>query len=114
MINEGCDATAVQAINDPVAAGCADVFLQQKLRIPEDISVAGFGNTLLSEYFRVPLTTVSQPKHRLGMAAMDSMLQLLRGQRPEPKRLPTDLVIRASSGTPPATPPLKRLETHNT
>jgi LacI family transcriptional regulator, galactose operon repressor len=111
LINEGSEATAVEAVNDSVAIGCAGAFLAQKLRIPEDISITGFGNTALSEYFRVPLTTTSQPKHRLGMAAMDALVQLLRGQRPEPRRLPVDLVARASSGTAPAAPPLKRLKT---
>jgi LacI family transcriptional regulator len=114
MINEGSDATAVQAANDLVAAGCIEVLLKQNLKIPQDISVAGFGNTLFSEYFLVPLTTISQPKHRLGMAAMDAMIQLLRGQRPEPKRLPAELIVRASSGTAPATPVLQRLKTHDT
>jgi DNA-binding LacI/PurR family transcriptional regulator len=113
MIQEGCEATAVQAANDMVAVGCAEVVLAQNLRIPEDISVVGFGDTMLSEHFRVPLTTVSQPKHRLGMAAMDAMVQLLRGQRPEPKRLPAQLVVRSSSGIPPATPALKRLKSLN-
>ncbi|HTL58406.1 MAG TPA: LacI family DNA-binding transcriptional regulator [Candidatus Limnocylindrales bacterium] len=114
MINEGTEATAVQAVNDLVAAGCAEAFLRQRLRIPQDISIAGFGNTLLSEYFLVPLTTVNQPKHRLGLAAMDALLQLLKGQRPDSKRLPTELIVRASSGTPPATLPLARLKTPNT
>jgi LacI family transcriptional regulator len=114
MINEGSEATAIQAINDLVAAGCAEALLRQKLAIPGDISIAGFGNTLLSEYFLVPLTTVNQPKHRLGLAAMDSMAQLLKGQRPESKRLNTELIVRASTGTPPATTPLKRLKTLNT
>ena len=113
LISEGSDATAIQAVNDLVAAGCAEVLIKQHVKIPEDISIAGFGNTMLSEYFLVPLTTVSQPKHRLGMAAVDSMMQLLKGQRPEPKRLGTELVIRASSGTPPATPILTRLKTPN-
>jgi LacI family transcriptional regulator len=113
MIQEGCDATAVQAANDMVAVGCAEILLDQNLKIPQDVSVVGFGDTMLSEHFRVPLTTVSQPKHRLGLAAMDSMLALLRGLRPEPKRLPAQLVVRASSGTPPATPALKRLKTPN-
>jgi DNA-binding LacI/PurR family transcriptional regulator len=108
LINENCEATAVQAVNDLVAAGCAEVLLQQNLKIPGDLSITGFGNTMLSEYFRVPLTTMSQPKHRLGMAAMDAMVQLLRGQRPEPRRLPANLVTRASSGTPPASSGLKR------
>src|SRR5215475_7709269 len=110
LINESADATAVQAANDMVAVGCAEVFLAQDIKIPQDMSIAGFGDTMLSEHFRVPLTTVSQPKHRLGMAAIDSMLQLLHGRRPESKRLPAQLVQRASSGIPPATPALKRLK----
>ncbi len=114
MIHEGCDATAVQAINDLVAAGCAEVFLGKGIKIPEEISIAGFGNTLISEYFRVTLSSVNQPKHRLGSAAVDLMLQLLRGVRPEPKRLPAQLVVRQSSGTACATPALRRLTTPNT
>ena len=114
MIQEGCEATAVQAVNDLVAAGCAQVLLKQGMRIPEDLSIAGFGNTMLSEHFRVPMTTVSQPKHRLGTAAVDLMLKLLRGLRPESKRIPAELVVRASSGTAPATPVLQRLKTLNT
>jgi LacI family transcriptional regulator len=110
MINESSDATAVQAVNDVVAVGCAETLLSQGLKIPEDISVAGFGNILLGAHFRVPLTTTRQPKFRLGSAAVDSMQQLLRGQRPEPKRLPAELIIRASTGTPPATSRLRQLK----
>jgi LacI family transcriptional regulator len=114
LIAEGCDATAIQAINDLVAAGCAEVLLKQKLKIPEDISITGFGNTMLSEYFLVPLTTVSQPKYRLGLAAVEAMVRLLKGERAESKRLPTELITRASSGTAPATSALKRLKTLDT
>jgi DNA-binding LacI/PurR family transcriptional regulator len=110
MINESSDATAVQAVNDVVAVGCAETLLSQGLKIPEDISVAGFGNILLGAHFRVPLTTTRQPKFRLGSAAVDAMQQLLRGQRPEPKRLPAELIIRASTGTPPATSRLRQLK----
>jgi LacI family transcriptional regulator len=74
MLNEGCDATAVQAVNDLVAIGAATVFLNQGIPVPEEISVVGFGNVLMSQYFRVPLTTIRQPKYRLGVAAMNSML----------------------------------------
>lgn len=112
MLLECSDATAVQAVNDLVAAGAAEALLQRRLRIPTDLSVAGFGNTMLSEYFQIPLTTINQPKHRLGLAAVDSMLQLLKGKRPDPKRLPAELIVRASSGTPPATPAMQRLTTH--
>jgi DNA-binding LacI/PurR family transcriptional regulator len=112
MLNEACDATAIQAVNDMVAVGCANFLLNQGVRIPQDISVTGFGNTLLSEYFRVPLTTARQPKARLGAAAVETMMQLLKGENPEPRRLPADLSIRASSGIAPATPVLRRLKTN--
>jgi DNA-binding LacI/PurR family transcriptional regulator len=108
MINEGSDATAVQAINDVVAVGCAETLLSHGLKIPRDISVAGFGNILLGAHFRVPLTTTRQPKFRLGAAAVEVMQDLLRGQRPEPRRLPAELLVRASTGTAPATPHLKQ------
>jgi LacI family transcriptional regulator len=100
MLNESCKATAVQAVNDLVAIGCADTMINQGIRIPDDLSVVGFGNILTSEYFRVPLTTIRQPKFRLGVAAVDAMLQLLRGQPAESKRLPAELVIRASTASP--------------
>ena len=87
-----------------------ETLLGQGLKIPEDISVAGFGNILLGAHFCVPLTTTRQPKFRLGLAAVDAMQQLLRGQRPEPKRLPAELIIRASTGTPPATSRLTQLK----
>lgn len=99
MIGEGAGATAVQAVNDLIAIGAAEVLLGQGQRIPQDMSVAGFGNILTSEHFRVPLTTVRQPKFRLGIAAVDSMLALLRGERPENRRLPAELVVRQSTGT---------------
>jgi DNA-binding LacI/PurR family transcriptional regulator len=113
MINESSDATAVQTVNDFVAVGCAAELLKQGLNIPQDVSVAGFGNILLSEHFRVPLTTLNQPKARLGEAAVEVMQQLLLGKRPEARRLPAELVVRASTGIPPAVHPLKRLKTTN-
>ncbi len=101
MLNENPHATAVQAVNDLVAIGVADVLLNQGMRIPEQMSVAGFGNILVSEYFRVPLTTVRQPKLRLGYAAMDLMQALHRGEPPESKRLRAEVIVRASTAPPP-------------
>lgn len=103
FVNESAKATAIQAANDLVAIGCADTFLKQGIRIPETISIIGFGNVLTSEYFRVPLSTIRQPKLRLGVAAMDSMIKLLRGERPPNKRLTAELVVRQSTAAPPAT-----------
>jgi LacI family transcriptional regulator len=102
MLDESPKATAIQSVNDLVAIGAASVLLNQRVRIPEDISIVGFGNVLISEHFRVPLTTVRQPKLRLGAAAVDSMIRLIRGEQVLTKRLPAEIVIRQSSGPPPS------------
>jgi LacI family transcriptional regulator len=107
MFNEGCRATAVQAVSDLVAIGCANALLSQGLKIPEDISIAGFGNILVAEHFRVPLTTISQPKHRLGSAAVDIMMSLIRGEKVQSQRLPAELVERKSTAPPKAGSPPK-------
>lgn len=100
MLNEAPKATAIQAANDLVAIGAANIFLKQGMRIPGDLSVVGFGNILIGEHFRVPLTTIRQPKLRLAIAAMEAMVRLMRGERPENKRLPAELVIRQSTAAP--------------
>ncbi|MFT4587423.1 MAG: LacI family transcriptional regulator [Candidatus Binatia bacterium] len=101
ILNELPGFTALQGANDLVAIGAAGVLLDQGLKIPTDVSVVGFGNVLTAEHFRVPLTTVRQPKFRMGVAAVESMQTLLAGDTPEPRRLPAEIVIRASTGPPP-------------
>jgi LacI family transcriptional regulator len=100
MLNEGIKPTAIQACNDMIAIGAASVLLKQGLNIPDDISVVGFGNILLCEHFSVPLTTVHQPKFRIGAAAMESMRQLLKRLPVDSKRLPTNLHLRQSTAAP--------------
>jgi DNA-binding LacI/PurR family transcriptional regulator len=100
FLNEGCPATAIQAVSDLVAIGCAETLVSQGMRIPEDISLVGFGNVLAAEYFRVPLTTVRQPKFRLGIAAVEAMMCLLRGEKFQPKRLSAELIERKSTAPP--------------
>ena len=100
MVNEDCQPTAVQAVSDLVAIGCAETLLRQGLRIPEDVSLVGFGNVLTAEYFRVPLTTVRQPKHRLGIAAVEALIKLIRHEPVEFKPLPAELEVRKSSVPP--------------
>ena len=100
MLNEGAKPTAIMAVSDLVAIGCADTLIQQGINIPGDVSVIGFGNVLAAEYFRVPLTTVRQPKARLGFAAVDTMMKLIHGEKFELKRLAAELEIRKSTAAP--------------
>ena len=60
----------------------------------------GFGNILAAEFYRVPLTTISQPKYRLGLAAVEMMQGIIRGEKVASRRLPAELVERKSSAAP--------------
>ena len=100
MLSEGCHATAVQAVSDLVAIGAAETFITQGLKIPDDISIVGFGNILTAQYFRTPLTTVRQPKFRLGIAAVEALMSQIRGEVPQPKRMAAELIERKSTAPP--------------
>lgn len=100
FLNESCPATAIQAVSDLVAIGCAETLLAQGWKIPQDISLAGYGNILAAEFYRVPLTTMRQPKFRLGLAAMDLMMSLLRGEKGQTRRLMAELILRQSTAAP--------------
>jgi len=100
MLNEGCHPTAIQAVSDLVAIGCAETLFAQGFKIPEDVSIVGFGNILVAEFYRVPLTTVSQPKYRLGMIAVETLMSLIRGEPYTSRRLTAEFVERKSTAPP--------------
>tara|TARA_B100000029_G_scaffold311484_1_gene303989 strand:- start:546 stop:1553 length:1008 start_codon:yes stop_codon:yes gene_type:complete len=100
LINERPGATAITAANDLVAIGAANVMLDQGLKIPADISIIGFGDILNAENYRIPLTTIDQPKYRRGIASMETMTQLLDGSSVGSKRLAAELIIRDSTAPP--------------
>jgi LacI family transcriptional regulator, galactose operon repressor len=100
MLSESAPATAIQTASDLVALGVATVLWKQGLRIPEDVSLSGYGNHLAAEHMRVPLTTVRLPNYALGVAATEAMQRLLRGDVAETKRLPGEVIPRKSTAPP--------------
>ncbi len=95
--------TAVFATNDIVAFGAWRRLLERGLRIPADVSLVGFDDIEMSGYLLPALTTIRQDKDALGQRAAEVLLALLRGREP-PARLtlvPTELVVRGSTGPPP-------------
>src|SRR5437879_6637020 len=86
---------ALGALNAARAAG---------LHVPADLTVVGFGDTGAAEHAAPALTTVSMPRHQLGVAAMQALLTSLAAAttRVEPRQLPYRIVIRESSAPPSA------------
>lgn len=67
--------TAIFCFNDIMALAAISTLHQAGLRIPEDISIIGYDNIELAHFFSPPLTTVHQPKNRLGKTAIKRLLE---------------------------------------
>lgn len=91
--------TALFVANDQMTYGALRELFARSLRVPEDVSVVGFDDLVLSAYTAPPLTTVRQPISQMGTAAAHAMLRMLAGQPPDIPTFPTELVIRSSAAT---------------
>ncbi|XSC47453.1 LacI family DNA-binding transcriptional regulator [Bradyrhizobium sp. RDT10] len=86
--------TAVFATSDVLAAGALQVAYQSGLRIPTDISIIGYDNSL-GGFLSPALTTVSQPMRAMGICACQLALAAIRGDNsPRTVTLRTELQIR--------------------
>ncbi|MBB4908544.1 LacI family DNA-binding transcriptional regulator [Actinophytocola algeriensis] len=91
--------TAVFAGNDEIALGVVETARTRGLRVPQDLSVVGFDDTLLARVASPPLTTVRQPLREMGGVALRTALRLADGEKLESHHveLATELVVRAST-----------------
>ncbi len=92
--------SAVVACNDLMAIGAMEELRAKGRRLPEDVAVVGFDDITFASLVEPQLTTVAQPKYRMGRLAMERMMELLNGGDRRPRRLVLDpaLVVRASCG----------------
>lgn len=93
--------TAVFCGNDEIAMGVIRGLADEGLRVPDDVSVAGFDDHPISELFSPSITTARQDFAGLGSRAFGQLQQLMAGG--ETPRLTTDqavVVLRESVGAP--------------
>ncbi|MEO6207822.1 MAG: LacI family DNA-binding transcriptional regulator [Candidatus Limnocylindrales bacterium] len=88
--------TGVVVASDLMAIGATRAILAAGLRVPEDVSVAGFGDIPLAAYGPVPLTTMRVPTYEMGRAGARLVLAALDGKRPADIVLSGHIVERDS------------------
>lgn len=99
--------TALFAANNFIAAGAFHALRDAGLDVPADISMATFDDlpaVLAVEPF---MTVVEQPAYEMGYQATELLFARLSGQAPAACQeviLPTQVIVRSSSGAPPDTP----------
>lgn len=95
--------TAILVINDLLAIGVLRAVNERGLRIPEDVSVAGFDDIAMTRYLNPPLTTVRVYAEEVGRTAMRLCFDRMRHPERPPQAVcvPAELVRRGSTGPAP-------------
>src|ERR1700722_3856999 len=95
--------SAVVCFNDKVAVGVLEAATARGLRVPQDLSVAGFDDIDVSRATTPRLTTVRQPLQEMGRTAVTMLMRQLDGHPHEAlsMELETRLIVRGSTGPAP-------------
>jgi LacI family transcriptional regulator len=99
-------ASAVITHNDLMALGVVAGARGLGVRVPDDLSVVGIDDIPLAAITHPTLTTVAVPMARAGALSLELLERRLAGDRQTPRavRLPTQLVVRESTGPAAAQP----------
>jgi DNA-binding LacI/PurR family transcriptional regulator len=106
--------TAILCFSDAMALGVIDAVADAGLEVPDAISVVGFDDNPVAARISPALTTVRQDVAAKGREAAAALLKALdrpgaeRGGRGRHILLPTELVVRDSTGPVPRAKPVRR------
>ena len=92
---------AIVTASDRITTSTLILLHKLNVRIPQDIALVGFTNTVLADVLNPSLTSVHQPAFEIGRKATEMLLSIINSKRPvtefENVVLPTELFIRNSS-----------------
>jgi LacI family transcriptional regulator len=94
--------TAIFSANDFMAGGVIAAAIRLGLRVPQDVSVAGFDDSAIAGFIWPPLTTVRQPVRAMARGAIEYLVGLAAGGDEPEKQIefPLTLVVRESTAPP--------------
>jgi len=100
LIDDKVDFDAIFAANDQSAAGAIIALKKMNIKVPEEISVMGYSNDLISTIIEPQLSTVSQQGYEMGYMAAKLLIERIESEkplRPRTEVIPTKLIIRDST-----------------
>lgn len=69
---------AVFAVNDSAAIGALTALNEFGKRVPEDVSIIGFTDSMISRVCNPPLTTIAQDGYKIGQEATKALLERIK------------------------------------
>ncbi len=90
--------TAVFCCQDEIAIGLINYCYDNKIQVPEDISICGYGDTKMASIYRPSITTIKEPYYDIGAVAIRRIIKELEGDKIEEPSiyLPIQLIKRES------------------
>ncbi|HEY4385412.1 MAG TPA: LacI family DNA-binding transcriptional regulator [Ktedonobacteraceae bacterium] len=99
LLSKRRDFTAIVAGSDMMAIGVLRALQECGLSVPNDVSLTGFDDVVLSQYTSPSLTTMRQDREGMGSGAVQRLIALIEGcEGVSPLIMPTQLVVRESTG----------------
>ncbi|MCR5558173.1 MAG: LacI family transcriptional regulator [Butyrivibrio sp.] len=98
LIESGVEFTALYCISDVLAVGALRALADAGIRVPEDVSVAGFDGQELTEYTVPRLTTIRQPLQDISEETMRLLFDLIEEKRGHKHLIfPGELIVAEST-----------------
>ena len=97
LLERSPDLDAVFVGNDTMAAGAIDALKAAGKRVPEDVAVGGFDDSIVATSTDPTITTMHQPFDRISAEMVRVLLDIIAGEQPSTVSLPTTLVVRESA-----------------
>jgi DNA-binding LacI/PurR family transcriptional regulator len=97
LLQENPEIDGIFAANDLMAIGAIAAVEALGKKVPEDVAVVGFDDSVMAVTTRPSLTTIRQDIVGLGEAVAELMIAILKGEEVSPRILPTTLVVRESA-----------------
>lgn len=90
---------AIVCANDVMATTICDILMEKGYRIPEDVMVSGYDNTLEGQMHYPKLTTVRSRNKEVGAEVCKTLLDMLEGKEVEREKfLPDEVILNESCG----------------
>jgi DNA-binding LacI/PurR family transcriptional regulator len=80
IIKRRGEISALVVANDQMAIGAVRAFEEQRIRVPDDISIIGFDDIPEAGFVRPPLTTIKQDFVKLGKLSVQCLVDQLNGK----------------------------------
>ncbi|MHB1275412.1 MAG: LacI family DNA-binding transcriptional regulator [Candidatus Humimicrobiaceae bacterium] len=84
-LNELVGIDAVFASSDLIALGALNALEEKKIKVPDDISIIGFGDIYLSKFLKPSLTTIRRPFYNIGKTAVSILMEKIQGKSDDEK-----------------------------